>query len=128
MAFARIVPRLRLRTSLQAYLSVAVCNRVRDLARTRTRQGHSPSPPEEGSHIVAAPDVQATHAELIERVRAVLMRLPLDQREAVLLRSRAGLSFKEIARHQGVGANTARARYRYGIDKLRSLLDSELEP
>jgi DNA-directed RNA polymerase specialized sigma24 family protein len=56
------------------------------------------------------------------------MALPADQREVLLLRTRAGLSFKEIGRHQGVGASTARARYRYGINKLRSHLNSELEP
>ena len=127
VAFARAVPRLRLRTTLRAYLSVSVCNRVRDLARARIRQGHGPSPPEGSLEVVTAPDVEATNAELIERLRVALMQLPLDQREAVLLRSRAGLPFKEIARCQGIGVNTAQARYRYGIHKLRSLLNSELK-
>ena len=128
VAFARVVPQLRLRTSLRAYLSVSVCNRVRDLARTRVRHGPSPSPAHGESFALTTPDVQATNAELTERLRAALLALPSDQREVVLLRSRAGLPFKEIARYQGIGVNTAQARYRYGIDKLRSLLNSELEP
>ncbi len=128
VSFARNVRRLRLRTSLRGYLTVSVCNRVRDLARARSKQNRSVPAPSDGMHVVMAPDVQATNAELIERLRLALMELPLDQREAVLLRTRAGLAFKEIARHQGVGANTVRARYRYGIDKLRSLLNSELQP
>ena len=77
---------------------------------------------------MTAPDARASEAELIGRLRAVLERVPLDQREVLLLRTQAGLSFKEIARHQGISSNTARGRYRYGIDKLRSLLNSELEP
>ena len=127
VAFARTVPKLRLRTSLRAYLSVAVCNRVRDLARTRIRQGHGSGPVADEELSWATPDIQATNAELTERLRAALMHVPADQREVVLLRSRAGLPFKDIARHQGIGVNTAQARYRYGIDKLRSLLNSELK-
>jgi RNA polymerase sigma-70 factor (ECF subfamily) len=128
VAFARNVRRLRLRTSLRAYLSVSVCNRVRDLARTRIRRERDVSLGADDAHIATAPDIQARNTELIERLRSALLELPLEQREVLLLRSRAGLPFKDIARHQGVGANTARARYRYGIDKLRSLLNSELEP
>ena len=69
-----------------------------------------------------------TAAELEGRLRIALEQVPLEQREVLLLRTQAGLSFEEIGRHQGISANTARGRYRYGIDKLRSLLNSELEP
>jgi len=127
VAFARNVPGLRLRTSLGAYLSVSVCNRVRDLARARIRHRRDVSSFEPASEAMPAPDAHATEAELIDRLRVALGRLPPDQREVVLLRSRSGLSFKEIARHQGIAVNTAQGRYRYGIDKLRSLLNSELE-
>ena len=127
VAFARNVPRLPLSTSLKAYLSVSVCNRVRDLARTEIRHrcnedrvGRSPAD-------AAAPEARVAAAELTGRLRAALQQVPVDQREVLLLRTQAGLSFEEIGRHQGVSANTARGRYRYGIDKLRSLLNSELE-
>jgi len=36
------------------------------------------------------------------------------------------LTFKEIARIQDVSISTVQGRYRYGIDKLRSLLNGEL--
>jgi len=126
VAFARNVPALRLRTTLRAYLCVSVCNRARDLARARIRHRRDESSIEPESHGVTGPEAQATDAELIDRLRVALGRLPADQREVVLLRSRSGLSFKEIARHQGTAVNTAQGRYRYGIDKLRSLLNSEL--
>lgn len=128
VAFVRNLPALRLRTSLRAYLCVAVCNRVRDLARMRIRQGAGPNATDLGSDVPASPDVRAAEAELTERLRAALMMLPPEQREVVLLRSRSALPFKEIARCQGIGVNTAQARYRYGIDRLRSLMNSELEP
>jgi len=128
VAFARKLPRLRLATSLRGYLSVSVCNRVRDLYRTEIRHRL------DGSQIrcvpanTAAPETRAVEAELTDRLRTALEQLPLHQREVLLLRTQAGLSFKEIGRYQSISANTARGRYRYGIDKLRSLLNSELEP
>ncbi len=128
VSFARNVPTLRLTTSLRGYLSVSVCNRVRDLYRTEVRHRLEERQIHPGPADVAAPDARASEAELTGRLRAALEQVPLDQREVLLLRTRAGLSFEEIARHQGISSNTARGRYRYGIDKLRSLLNSELEP
>ncbi len=128
VAFARNLSRLRLTTSLRAYLSISVCNRARDLARTEIRHRQNEDrvarPPADAS----APDAHAAAGELTGRLREALEQVPLDQREVLLLRTQAGLPFEEIARHQGTSANTARGRYRYGIDKLRSLLNSELEP
>lgn len=128
VAFARNVPRLHSDTNLRNYLCASVCNRVRDLARTeirhRVKEDRVSRPPADAQ----APDVSAAAAEMEGRLRAALEQVPLDQREVLLLRTQAGLSFEEIARHQGSSANTARGRYRYGIDKLRSLLNSELEP
>jgi len=40
---------------------------------------------------------------------------------------RGQMSFKEIARVQDVSINTVLSRYRYGLEKLRSLLQSEVE-
>jgi RNA polymerase sigma-70 factor (ECF subfamily) len=128
VAFARNLPRLRLRTSLRGYLSISVCNRVRDLARSELRRRRDPGRMKLAPAGAAAPDARAVEAELIGHLRAALQQVPLDQREVLLLRTQAGLSFEEIGRHQGISANTARGRYRYGIDKLRSLLNSELEP
>ncbi|MEN6424550.1 MAG: sigma-70 family RNA polymerase sigma factor [Phycisphaerales bacterium] len=128
VAFARNLPQLRLTSSLRAYLSVSVCNRVRNLARTEIRHRRNEDRVSRPPADAAAPDAHAAAAELAGRLREALEQVPLDQREVLLLRAQAGLPFEEIARHQGISANTARGRYRYGIDKLRSLLNSELEP
>jgi len=58
---------------------------------------------------------------------AVLAILPDEQREVLLLRLYSGLRFKAIAETQGVSINTVQGRYRYGLDKLRSFLNSEAE-
>ncbi len=127
VVFARGLPGLRVKTSLKGYLSVSVCNRVRDLARAEMRRRRDPGRVDPGPAEMAAPDAHAADAELTDRLRAALEHVPLDQREVLLLRAQAGLSFEEIARHQGISSNTARGRYRYGIDKLRLLLNSECE-
>ena len=56
-----------------------------------------------------------------------LTELPYEQREAVLLHLQAGLKFREIANVQRISAKTAESRYRYGLNKLRSMLNSEAE-
>ena len=63
--------------------------------------------------------------EEFEFVRRALDQLPELQREAVALRLHSTMSFKAIARLQGVTISTVQARYRYGLDKLGSLLDRE---
>ena len=128
VAFAKNLPRLRLAGSLKGYLSISVCNRARDLARTEIRHRRDECCPDRGPEKAASPDTCAAAAELTDRLRVALEEVPFDQREVLLMRTQAGLSFEEIGRHQGISANTARGRYRYGIDKLRSLLNSELEP
>ncbi len=128
VALAGSLPKRRVKTSLRGYLSVSVCNRVRDLARTEIRQRRDEAAVRRAPEDMTAPDACAAEIELTERLDGALEQVPLDQREVLLLRTQAGLSFKEIARHQGIPVNTAQGRYRYGIDKLRSLLNSELEP
>jgi RNA polymerase sigma factor (sigma-70 family) len=65
--------------------------------------------------------------EEARRMVAGMGELPYEQREVILMHIRGQMSFKEIARVQDVSINTAQSRYRYGIEKLRSLLQSEVE-
>jgi DNA-directed RNA polymerase specialized sigma24 family protein len=54
-------------------------------------------------------------------------RVSYEQREVVLLRLQSGLRFRAIAQLQGVSINTVQGRYRYGLDRLRTLLDGKLD-
>lgn len=56
-------------------------------------------------------------------VRALLEELPDDQREVVVLRHYAGLSFKEIADQTNVSINTALGRMRYALINMRKLME-----
>jgi len=58
-------------------------------------------------------------------VRVLLERLPDDQREVVMLRHYAGLSFKEIAEQTDVSINTALGRMRYALINMRKMIEEK---
>lgn len=57
-----------------------------------------------------------------DRVRKMLDLLPEDQREVIILRHYAELSFKEIASLTNCSINTALGRMRYGLINLRKMM------
>jgi RNA polymerase sigma factor (sigma-70 family) len=56
-------------------------------------------------------------------VRRIIGLLPDDQREVVILRHYAGLSFKEIAVITDVSINTALGRMRYALINMRKIME-----
>lgn len=56
------------------------------------------------------------------RVREMLDKLPEDQREVIILRHYADMSFKEIAEVTNCSINTALGRMRYGLINLRKMM------
>lgn len=56
------------------------------------------------------------------RVRDMLDLLPEDQREVIILRHYADMSFKEIAELTDCSINTALGRMRYGLINLRKMM------
>ena len=57
-----------------------------------------------------------------DRVRKMLELLPEDQREVIIMRHYADLSFKEIATLTNCSINTALGRMRYGLINLRKMM------
>jgi RNA polymerase sigma-70 factor (ECF subfamily) len=55
-------------------------------------------------------------------IRNMISHLPDDQREVVILRHYAGLSFKEIADITDVSINTALGRMRYALINMRRIM------
>lgn len=56
-----------------------------------------------------------------EKVREMVDRLPVEQKEVVILRHYSDLSFKEIADITNVSINTALGRMRYALINLRKM-------
>ncbi len=71
------------------------------------------------------PDQLHSQTDLGTRIRHAVAALPPEQRRVFVLRMDSELSFKEIAKLESIPLNTALARMRYAIDKLRTTLTTE---
>lgn len=58
-------------------------------------------------------------------VRRVIEELPVEQKEVLMLRMYAELSFKEIAQLTGVSINTALGRMRYALINLKKTVEEK---
>lgn len=58
-------------------------------------------------------------------IRRLIGQLPDDQREVVILRHYAGLSFKEISEITEVSINTALGRMRYALINMRKMMEEK---
>jgi RNA polymerase sigma-70 factor (ECF subfamily) len=127
VAFARSSKDFRLSGSLKGYLTTCVANRVRDRIRRQPRahataheqSGAKPQPTE--------PEQSVICSEQAHRISEAMSWLPYEQREVVVLHLKNDMRFREIAKLQNVSVNTIQGRYRYGLAKLRSILDGEAE-
>lgn len=63
--------------------------------------------------------------EQLGRLAEALDRLPYEQREILMLHMYSGLFLRAIGKTQGFSPNTVMSRYRYGMNKLRSLLNGD---
>lgn len=126
VSFARGLGGFSLTGSLKGYLATCVGNRARDMLRSSVRK--SVALVKQGTLLAGerSPDQQAQQRDELRKVHQALSQLPYDQREAVVLHLQIGLTFKGIAQLQEISVNTAQGRYRYGMEKLRSLLNGEM--
>lgn len=124
---ARSPEKVRLRGNLRSFLVTCVANRARNAnkaGRTRVAARLDDAGPVvcEGPR----PERWLIAGEQLQRLNGALAELPYEQREVIVLHLQGGMTFREIAKEQGASINTALSRYRYGLDKLRSLLNGEV--
>jgi RNA polymerase sigma-70 factor (ECF subfamily) len=128
VGFASQAGRFELKGSLKGYLAVCVANRARNVNRQDRQIG-----PERRIDMELRPSAQpdsseaAAYAEQRLAVTSALAQLPPEQRQVVVLHVIGSLRFREIAEQTGESINTVQSRYRYGLEKLRSLLNSQAE-
>lgn len=126
VSFAGAVGKLHLRKSLRAYLASSVRNLARDRYRSQKRHHEKLSQIETAEKDFDTPERKACRKETELLLRNAIEQLPFEQREVVVLHLRGGLTFKQIAAMQEVTINTVQGRYRYGLDKLRSMLNGQV--
>jgi len=126
VSFAQSSQRLKVNGNLKSYLAVSVANRARNWNRARKRQeiaGLSEAEPIISSY--KRPEQWIIYNEQMGQLNNALSQLSYEQREVISLHLQGEMKFKAIAELQGVSINTVQSRYRYGLNKLRSILDSE---
>lgn len=115
----------KLAGSLKSFLATCVVNLARDKLRTRKLQFCDL---DEASVTVLdtnEPDQNAIFGEQARDLNRALAKLAYEQREVIVLHLRGSMKFREIASLQGVSINTAKSRYRYGLEKLKTLLSDQ---
>ncbi len=70
----------------------------------------------------ASPEQKMMQNQSHDRIRKMIDMLPEDQREVIILRHYADLSFKEIAELTKCSINTALGRMRYGLINMRKMM------
>ena len=114
--------------SLKWYLVACVSNRARDRLRGRR---HRTVGLDESLCLpsgVSGPVSAAICNEEMQLISAALEQLPYEQREVVVLRTRGRMTFRAIAELRQVSVRTVHSRYRYGLDKLKAVLNGQVKP
>ena len=127
VSFAQSSEKLKPDGSLKWYLATCVANRARD--KIRAKQQRTVSLDKVGSICskVKAPDSAAVCNEELQRLSLAMEQLPYEQREVVILHAKGEMKFKTIAKLQNTSIKTVQSRYRYGLDKLWSILNGEVK-
>ena len=127
-AFAQSAATIRISGNLKSYLTICVANRIRNTKRDSQR--HEACDIDESQGIVCQsrrPEQWAILNEEMEILNDALTQIPYEQREVLSLYMQGDMTFKQIAEIQNASINTVQGRYRYGLDKLRSLLNGEMK-
>jgi RNA polymerase sigma-70 factor (ECF subfamily) len=121
ISFVQSADTIKLNGNLKAYMAVCVAN----LARNRLkRKNIEPIALDDEVSIESEdfqPELLAIQAEETAMLNKALSQLPYEQREVIALHLQGNMKFTQIAKLRGTSVNTIRSRYRYGLDKLRSL-------
>jgi RNA polymerase sigma-70 factor (ECF subfamily) len=126
--FIRSCGNVRLNKSLKGYLITCIVNAARN--KNKFRQQKERISLEQTAQISSDsnnPDLAVILDEQSQNLAKALSRLPHEQREVLLLHLYSGLKFRTIAEMENESISTIQGRYRYGLNKLRSLLNGEVE-
>ena len=117
--------KFKLAGSLKSFLGTCVVNLARDRLRARKLQNCDLGKAATTALDTDEPEHHAIFGEQARNLNHALAELEFEQREVIMLHLRGGMKFREIARLQEISINTAKSRYRYGIQKLRTLLSDK---
>jgi RNA polymerase sigma-70 factor, ECF subfamily len=113
------------RGEIGSYLRLMARSRSLDLLRHEQADGRAQDrlravSPRDEVPVHEAPPSVAERQEQRSVLRDALRRLPVEQREALVMAYWGGLSAREVAAAAKVPFGTARSRMRLGLEKLRA--------
>jgi RNA polymerase sigma-70 factor, ECF subfamily len=118
-AWLRTVLRNNLADWIRRYCSVS----KRSIRRERSLLGELGSTFAEIASREPTPSTRAIRREQIEAVDEVIARLPVDEREVILLRHRECLQFDEIGRRMGRSGEAARKLWARATLRIQRILE-----
>lgn len=122
--------------SIRAWLLRIASNECKDELRRRSRRGAGASLDamlESDDGPTEVPDPGEGIGELLERkelsaeIQRMLMAVPFDQRQAVVLCDLYGYRYEEVAEMTGASSGTVKSRIHRGREKLRQLISASPE-
>ena len=120
--FAGAPADMRADRNLRGYLMRCVANRAKNLLKRQQLQPVHPLDEQDCVDEQDCPEGRLIVSQESMRIFEAFAKLPAEQREVVSLHIHGQMKFREIAEQLDVSINTAQSRYRYGIEKLRTLL------
>jgi len=127
LSFVQSLERFRLTGSLKGYLLTCAANHARNTNKAKQHRSIEADPAEPVTPGTDEPSRSIIYNEQLQQLSDAMAHLSYEQREVIMLHFQAGMTFKTIAKSLGISANTAKSRYRYGIDKLRLILNDEVK-
>lgn len=124
VGFAGAAATVKIR-NLKGYLITCVANRARDKLQKKARQQNCRLEDADCPAALIDPTVELIDSEESARIFEAMAKLPYQQREVFVLHVQGDMKFREIAGLLGISTGTVQSRYRYAIEKLRSLLGKE---
>jgi RNA polymerase sigma-70 factor, ECF subfamily len=126
LSFVNGLDTFRLTGSLKGFLLTCVANHARNWNKAERRRRRLAGPPDEEAAVESdAPLDTLACNEQLSMLSGALAELPIEQREIIMLRLHGALTFRAIAVAWGIPADTVKSRYRYGLEKLRFLLNGK---
>ena len=127
VSLAKSYKSLRPEGNLRSFLAVCVANRARNINKAGSRrQAVNVTETESIAPDLRQPERWIIQNEELCNLNNALAELPYHQREVILLHVHGGMKFRAVAKSLNVSVNTVLSRYRYGLEKLRSLLNGQV--
>ena len=119
MKMAAGISKYRPKTPFKNWLFTIASNHLKNYYRTISRRPENYELFED----YPAPDNEVDKILILSDTQAALTRLPIEQKEAVILRFYYGFSIHDISKITGAKESTVKARIRYGLEKLKNELE-----